>query len=83
MDPSTTLQSLGLTLPSPAYLVGAVVFGLIGLVAFRYGRRRERPVAKWIGVGLMLYPYAIAQTWLLYVVGVALCAALVIERRQG
>ena len=29
-----------------------------------------------IGVGLMVYPYLVSATWLLYVAGVALCAAL-------
>ena len=33
-----------------------------------------------IGVGLMLYPYAISQTWLLYAVGVALCVGLYVTR---
>ena len=33
-----------------------------------------------MGVALMLYPYAIAQTWLLYVVGAALCAGILIDR---
>ena len=76
MDDVNTLQSLGFELPSPAYLVGAVLFGLIGLVAFRYGRKSERRVTLWIGVALMLYPYAISNTWLLYAVGAALCAGI-------
>ena len=29
-----------------------------------------------IGVALMLCPYAVPQTWLLYMLGTALCAAL-------
>jgi hypothetical protein len=28
----------------------------------------------------MLYPYAIPQTWLLYVVGAALCVGALIDR---
>ena len=59
------LQSLGISLPSPAYILGAVIFGLTGFVAFRYGKRAGRRRSKWLGVALMLYPYAIAQTWLL------------------
>jgi hypothetical protein len=83
MDPQQALktaESLGFTLPSPAYLFGAVLFGLIGYAAFRMGRKQQRPRAVWIGVGLMLYPYLVSQTWLLYVVGVALCTGLWIER---
>ena len=31
---------------------------------------------RWIGLALMLYPYAISATWLMYVIGIALCGAL-------
>jgi hypothetical protein len=80
MDELATLQALGLELPSPAYIVGAVVFGLIGLAAFRVGRRRGRRRTLWLGVALMLYPYAISQTWLLYAVGAALSAGILLDR---
>jgi hypothetical protein len=68
-------------MPSAAYLFGAIVFGLIGFAAFRLGRKGERPVTLWLGVALMAYPYAISRTWLLYAVGVALCAGLFLDRR--
>lgn len=80
MDSLQTLQSLGITLPSPAYIVGAVLFGLIGFAVYRNGKRAGRRRSKWLGVALMFYPYAIAQTWLLYVVGVALCVGALIDR---
>lgn len=70
------LQAMGLELPSPAYILGAILFGLIGLVAFRRGRRQERKLSLWIGLALMLYPYAVSSTWLLYLIGAALCAGL-------
>jgi hypothetical protein len=76
MNDLTALPSLGMSLPSPAYLMGAIVFGLIGFAAFRYGRKSDRPVPLWLGVALMLYPYAISQTVLLYAVGTALCVGL-------
>ncbi|NMM28959.1 MAG: hypothetical protein HHJ12_17145 [Glaciimonas sp.] len=76
MDDLNTLGSLGLTLPSPAYLLGAIVFGIIGIAAYRYGKKTSSGTPKWIGIGLMLYPYGVSQTWLLYVIGVGLCAAL-------
>jgi len=69
-------KSLGLTLPSPAYIFGVIVFSFIGLAAFRYGRRQERRVAKWIGIGLMVYPYVVPNTVAMYLVGCGLCAAL-------
>lgn len=76
MDDLKALESLGLTLPSPAYLLGAIVFGIIGIAAYRYGKKTYQRYPKWLGVGLMLYPYAVSQTWLLYVIGVGLCAGL-------
>ena len=54
MNELQALQTLGITLPSPAYIAGAVFFGLIGLAAFRSGRRAERPARKWLGVALRL-----------------------------
>jgi len=76
LDELATLQALGLILPSPAYIFGAVAFGLIGFAAYRFGKKSGRAPVKWLGVALMLYPYAIPQTWLLYAVGVALCVAV-------
>lgn len=80
MDDLNSLQSLGFELPSPAYIFGAIVFGIIGLFAFRYGRKNERRITMWLGVALMVYPYAISSTWLMYVVGAVLCAGLFLER---
>jgi hypothetical protein len=81
MNELQALETLGLTLPSPSYIFGAVVFGILGYAAYRDGKKASLPVPKWIGVALMLYPYAISQTWLLYVVGAALCSAWFITRK--
>jgi apolipoprotein N-acyltransferase len=75
------LRELGFTLPSPAYIVGAIVFGLVGLAAYYDGKRHGRPRERWIGLALMLYPYAIGATWLLYLVGIALCVGVWFDRR--
>ena len=80
MEELSALQSLGLTLASPAYIVGAIVFGLLGIAAYRYGKKAERPRTKWLGIALMLYPYVVPQTWLMYVIGVALCAGVYFDR---
>ena len=80
MDELAALQALGLELPSPAYIFGAIVFGLVGLAAFRLGRKRGRRRTLWLGVALMVYPYAISRTWLLYIVGLALCGAVLLDR---
>ncbi|MDE2146280.1 MAG: hypothetical protein KGJ24_06290 [Burkholderiales bacterium] len=80
MDSLSTLQSMGLHLPSPAYLFGAIVFGLVGMVAFRLGRRREQPVTWGLGVALMAYPYVVSNTLVMYLIGAALCAGLYLYR---
>lgn len=79
-DTLQTMQAMGLSLPSPAYIFGAIVFGLVGMGAWRWGRLREHPRSRWIGVALMLYPYVVPNTWLLYLVGLGLCLALYLGR---
>ena len=69
----TDLAALGLELPTPAYLAGLLVFGIAGYAAFRRGRKVERPALKWAGVAMMLYPYAVSQTWLLWLIGTLGC----------
>ncbi|HEX4233773.1 MAG TPA: hypothetical protein VH041_05660 [Caldimonas sp.] len=71
-----TLSELGITLPSPAYMIGAIVFGLVGLVAYIHGRRVNRPRTRWLGLALMLYPYVVWNTAMLYLVGVGLCVGV-------
>ena len=80
MDDLSALDSLVLTLPSPAYLIGALLFGLIGWAAFRHGRKAGKRQTLWLGVALMLYPYLVSRTWLLYGLGLALCAGLWLNR---
>jgi apolipoprotein N-acyltransferase len=79
-DQLETLGALGITLPSPAYIVGAIVFGIVGLVAFVRGRRASLPRLRWLGLALMLYPYVVWQTWLLYLVGAGLTLAVWLDR---
>ena len=66
------LLDLGIELPTPAYLIGVILFGIAGIVVFVLGKRRRRPRVKWIGVALMLYPYVVWGTVPLYVIGAAL-----------
>ena len=76
MNELKNLESLGLVLPSPAYIIGAILFGIVGYAAFRRGRKTSTSSLTWTGVALMVYPYAVAQTWLLWAVGIALCGWL-------
>jgi hypothetical protein len=63
-------------MPTPANLFAALIFGLVGLVAFNYGRKNTlyRPMVT--GLALMVFPYAVDRTWVIYLVGSLLCAAL-------
>ncbi len=77
MDTLAQLQAMGITLPSPAYLIGSLLFGLLGFAAWKRGRKLVRPSLTWGGVALMVYPYAVENTVLLWLVGAGLSAWLV------
>ncbi|MGP1682691.1 MAG: hypothetical protein ACTS8S_10235 [Giesbergeria sp.] len=76
METLSVLQSFGLELPSPAYIAGAILFGILGMAAYWHGKRAQQRSTRWLGVALMFYPYGVSQTWLLYAVGAALCAGV-------
>lgn len=67
-------------MPTPANLFADILFGLIGLVAFNYGRKNTlfRPMVT--GLALMVFPYVVDRTWVLYLVGLLLCATLFLWR---
>lgn len=75
------LESLGFTLPGPAYIAGAILFSVIGYAAYRYGKKASLQTVKWLGIALMLYPYVITDTVWLYVVGAALCFGVYLYRK--
>ena len=79
MDEIRNLESLGLVLPSPLYIAGAILFGIVGLVAFKRGRKSSSQALTWTGVAMMLYPYAVSQTWLLWLLGAGLCGFLYVK----
>jgi hypothetical protein len=60
----------------PVRIIGYILFGGIGFVAFSYGKKSAlfRPMV--IGLALMLYPYFVPRTLGIYLVGIALTAAL-------
>ncbi len=57
-------------------LIGGLIFGTIGFVAFVYGKKQASFKCMGIGVALMAYPYFIPNTIAVYVIGVVLTAAL-------
>jgi hypothetical protein len=67
-------------MPTPANLFGLIVFSVIGFAMFNYARKQAKWRTAAIGIALMFYPYFVDQTWLLYVIGLALCGALYVFR---
>ena len=65
---------------SAANLIGGFVFGSIGFVAFFYGRRMNLWKLMFCGLALMIFPYFVANTTAMYVVGSAGSIALLFLR---
>ncbi len=61
---------------SAAKIFAWIIFGLIGFAAFLYGKKSKSFRPMLIGLALMMYPYFISGTFFLYLVGIALTAAL-------
>jgi len=67
-------------MPSYANLFAGILFGSVGLAAFVYGKKSANWKPMVIGAVLMVYPYFIEETWLLYLIGVALSALIFVWR---
>ena len=63
-----------------ANLIAGIIFGSIGFVAFTYGKRLNLWTPMICGLGLMIYPYFIANTIALFAIGLVGTAALFVMR---
>ncbi len=63
-------------MPSAAALFGSLLFGVVGIAAFRYGKKSALLMPMILGIALMAFPYFVPQTWLLYTIGSALTSAV-------
>ena len=63
-------------------LIGDFVFGSIGFVAFICGKHMNLWKIMLCGLALMIFPYFIADTVILYVIGAFETAALLFLREQ-
>lgn len=59
---------------SASVLCAGIIFGLIGMVIFKEAKKRSSSGMYFVGLALMLYPYAIEDDILVWVIGVALTA---------
>ena len=55
---------------SGANLIGGLIFGSIGFIAFIYGKRMNLWKPMLIGIGLMIYPYFINDDKIMLVIGI-------------
>ena len=59
---------------SSAALMWSVVFGAFGMGYFVYGKKQKRFVALLAGIALIVYPYFVANLYLLIAIGLGLMA---------
>ena len=57
---------------SEASLIWGVIFGAVGLAYFVFGKRQQRFVPLFCGIGLMAFPYFVSNTLLLVIIGLVL-----------
>jgi hypothetical protein len=63
-----------------ANLLGQILFGAIGMGAFIYGKKQSSFKAMILGTALIVYPYFVPETWILYTIGSLLTLALFLFR---
>ena len=66
----------------PYNILAGFIFGTIGWGAFMDGKRLDLWQPRAIGVGLMVYPYFITNSWLLWGAGVGLLVLLYFYHRE-
>ena len=57
-------------------LLIAVVFGFVGFIAFRYGKKNQEPRPLFLGIALMAYGYFVTNAWVSLGIGAVLTVLL-------
>jgi hypothetical protein len=65
---------------SASNLIGGLIFGSIGFVAFMYGKRMTLWKPMFCGIALMAFPYFIENTTAMFAIGCAGTIALFFMR---
>ncbi|QQL44993.1 hypothetical protein [Sulfuriroseicoccus oceanibius] len=64
----------------PMHLVLALIFGGIGAVVFWHERKHDLVPQRFIiAIALMGYPYFVSTAWITLVIGLVLCAGLMVR----
>jgi MFS family permease len=58
----------------------ALVFSLVGFLAFRYGRKNNEPRPLFLGIALMAYGYFVTNAWVSLGIGAVLTVLLFFPR---
>lgn len=74
------MPELGLGNLSLATILLALMFGVVGLAAFRYGHKNGEPRPLFLGIALMAYGYFVSSVWLSLAIGSALTLLLFFPR---
>ena len=65
---------------SLATILIAVLFGLVGFAAFRYGRKNDEPRPLFLGIALMAYGYFVTNAWVSLGIGTLLTLLIFFPR---
>ena len=65
---------------SPATILIAVVFSVVGFIAFRRGKRDGEPRPLFLGIALMAYGYFVSNAWVSLGIGALLTLLLFFPR---
>ena len=57
-------------------IIAGILFGIVGLIIFRHGRRNINNRNVFLGLLLMIYPYFVSNAWLNWGVGFLICAVI-------
>lgn len=57
-------------------ILTGIFFGIIGIAAWRYGRKQASARHMLLGVALILFSYFFEKVWVLFLVGVGLTGLL-------
>jgi hypothetical protein len=57
-------------------VIGGLIFSGVGTVAFMYGKKQGEVRPMVLGAVLVVYPYFVSNTALMFLIGTALTAAL-------
>ena len=58
----------------------AIVFSLVGFVAYRYGKKNSEPRQLFLGIALMAYGYFVSNAWVSLSIGAVLTLLLFFPR---